>query len=35
VGPGYRGLRRGQVSTVSARLRSTATRTGPLAARRR
>jgi hypothetical protein len=35
VGLGYRGLRRGQVSTVSARLRSAATRTGPLAARRR
>jgi len=31
----YRGLRRGQVSTVSARLRSTAIRAEPLTARRR
>jgi hypothetical protein len=35
AGLGYRGLRRGQVSTVSARLRSTAIRAEPLAARRR
>jgi hypothetical protein len=35
AGLGYRGLRRGQISRVSARLRSAATRTGPLAARRR
>jgi hypothetical protein len=35
AGLGYRGLRRGQVSTVSVRLRSAAIRTGSLAARRR
>jgi hypothetical protein len=35
AGLGYRGLRRGQVSTVNVRLRSAAIRTGPLAARRR
>jgi len=35
AGPGYRGLRRGQVSAANARLRSTAIPAGPPAARQR